>query len=232
VAGGVLRLPLDTSPLDGSVAPDLAKVKACTTRAPIKVVEGSTAKPPATDCTDAPTSRVIGTPASELDIDLGPIARRLSTPGTSLALLPVLSLGATWDVTLSSDRRPKSSSTTPVLLLATTTRSAEPPTTPTAAPTPSTVKTTGGAPLIATAPGPIVVGPQISEPPSGDVTAPQIAPSVTTALALPAKSHSFDYPVVFLVPLLVIAGLMAFGRQLTRPLTRDRGDTARSHSAP
>ncbi|HVV75416.1 MAG TPA: hypothetical protein VHC43_05215 [Mycobacteriales bacterium] len=220
VTGGVLRLPLDTSPADGSVAPDLAKVEACTTRTPIKAVEGSTAKPPATDCRNAPTSRVIGTPASELDIDLGPIGSRLQHPGTGLALLPVLSPAATWDVTLSSNLRAKSSATTPVLIL--TTRDELPQSSTTATPPESASRrqsATGDEPLIPA--GPVDVEPQTSEVPGAAVSAPQIAPTRPTAFKV--GRHGFDYPVVFLTPLLILAGLIAFGRQLTRPLTRQPG---------
>jgi hypothetical protein len=219
VTTGILRLPLDTSPLDGSLAPDLAKIKACTTSLPIRAVEGSTAKPPATDCTDAPTSRIIGTPASELDIDLGPIAHRLSTPGAGLALLPVLSVGVTWDVTVSSDRRPKSSTTTPVLILTTTSNSSgSTPSAPSSPPTPTHSRGTDPG-TVAIPSGPVDIGPELTEPPPATVSPPQIAASVPVAYRRLAP-HGFDYPVVFLVPLLILAALLGFGRQLTRPLRK------------
>lgn len=213
IKNALLRLPLDTSTTDGSVAPDLAKVKACTTTVRIKTVSASTASPPAVNCTDAPTSRVIGTPVRELDIDLRPIAGRLATPGTSLALLPVLSLGATWNVTLSSDQRAKGSETTPVLLLSTVAADTGVPTaSPT--PTPSSSEPAVVPPVvIPSVPAP----PQASEAPAGPASEPVIAPE---AMSLPSRAKGFDYPVVFLVPLLVLAGLLAFGRQLTGPLTR------------
>jgi hypothetical protein len=217
VTGGTLRLPLDTSPLDGSIAPDLAKVEACTTRTPIKAVDGATTKPPAVDCHGAAVSHIIGTPAVELDIDLGPIAHRLEQRGTSIALLPVLSLGSTFDVTVSTDNRPKGESSTPVLILDTVAKSAPTTSAPSPSPSSSTPATTGtdvGAPVAAP---PIPMPAQASEAPGGAVPEPVIAPQ---ALASPQRAHGFDYPAVFLVPLLVLAALLGFGRQLTRPLTR------------
>lgn len=228
VRSGVLRLPLDIDPADGSVAPDLAKIKACTTTVRIKAVDGVTTKPPAVDCANAPVSRVIGIPATELDINLGPIARRLSTPGTSLALLPVLSVGATWDVTLSSDLRAKHSASTPVLILTSVARSAarsKPKPTKTTTPKPHVTPSTGGGdvgigPSVVVPPEPLDSGPQTSQGSAGGDSQPQIAPTTArSAIRLAASAHGFDYPVVFLVPLLILAGLMGFGRQLTRPLT-------------
>lgn len=224
ISGGTLRLPLDTSPLDGSLAPDLAKVEACTTTTPIKAVEAATTPPPPVDCQGAPVSHLIGTPAVELDIDLKPIAARLEKRGTSLALLPVLSLGATFDVTVSADTRPKGSATTPVLILdnATTDGAAagSPPTPAPSNPAPSPSGTSaasdsGPAPSIA-APG-LAPPPRASEAPGEAASEPVIAPRL---VALPSRARGFDYPVVFLVPLLVLAALLVFGRQLTRPLTR------------
>jgi hypothetical protein len=215
VLGGTLRLPLDTSPLDGSIAPDLAKVEACTTRVPIRAVAGATTTPPAVDCQGAPVSRSIGTPAVELDIDLRPIARRLDKRGTGIALLPVLSLGSTFDVTVSTDTRAKGSDTTPVLILDTVTKTV--PTTPATVPSPSPSDTTaiGGIPPVAAPPIPMPA--QASQAPVESVPEPVIAPQ---ALSSPSRAHGFDYPAVFLVPLLVLAALLGFGRQLTRPLTR------------
>lgn len=227
VTAGELRLLLDTSPADGSVVPDLAKVKACTTTARIKAVDGSTATPPAVDCAGAPISRVIGTPATELDINLRPLAHRLAQPGTGLALLPDLTLGATWNVTLSSNQRRGATASTPVLILTTVTRSASTPSgAVTSPPTPTTTKSArphsptsaGGSVAIPT--GPVTTVPEAQQvPSSGDQ--PQVAPSTSpTPIRLAAQSgvHGFDYPVVFLVPLLVLAGLLGFGRQLTKPL--------------
>ncbi|MCU1586873.1 MAG: hypothetical protein JWN31_366, partial [Frankiales bacterium] len=34
-----------------------------------------------------------------------------------------------------------------------------------------------------------------------------------------AQARVFDYPAVFLVPLILLAGWFGFGRQLTRPVT-------------
>ena len=218
VNGGQLRRPLGTLPTDGSVAAEVAKVKACTTTATISRVSGSTAKPPAVNCSGAPVSRVVGTPATELDIELGPIARRLARPGTSLALLPVLSPGATFDVTVSSNRRAKSTATTPVLLLATTSRDATGGSGAPPSATGSDSKADDGDTLADVPSGPIDVGPLTSEPPAS-VSPPLIAAALTPE-ALHTSTTGFDYPVVFLVPLLLLAGVMTLGRQLTRPLTR------------
>ncbi|HEX3900906.1 MAG TPA: hypothetical protein VHW74_17270, partial [Mycobacteriales bacterium] len=80
--------------------------------------------------------------------------------------------------------------------------------------TPATTGTDVGAPVAAP---PIPMPAQASEAPGGAVPEPVIAPQ---ALASPQRAHGFDYPAVFLVPLLVLAALLGFGRQLTRPLTR------------
>jgi hypothetical protein len=217
VLGGTLRLPLDTSPLDGSIAPDLAKVEACTTQVPIKAVAGATTTPPAVDCHGAPVSRIIGTPAVELDIDLRPIARRLDKRGTGIALLPVLSLGSTFDVTVSTDTRAKGSDTTPVLILDTVRKTVPttPATVPSPSPSPSDTTASSGIPPLAAPPIPMPA--QAGQAPGASVPEPVIAPQ---ALSSPARAHGFDYPAVFLVPLLVLAALLGFGRQLTRPLTR------------
>lgn len=217
VTGGTLRLPLDTNPIDGSIAPDLAKVEACTTTVPIKAVDGATTKPPAVDCNGAPASQIIGTPAVELDINLAPIARRLEKPGTGIALLPVLSLGATFDVTVSTDQRPKGSHTTPVLILDTVAKAspASPPASPSPSPSTADGTGTGVIPPIAAPPTPLPA--QASQAPSESAPEPVIAPRL---VSLPSHAKGFDYPAVFLVPLLVLAALLGFGRQLTRPLTR------------
>jgi hypothetical protein len=155
----------------------------------------------------------------ELDIDLRPIAHRLEQRGASIALLPVLSLGTTFDVTVSTDKRPNGDNTTPVLILDTITRTSQ--TAPVATPSPSPSRSTpdtSGIGVIGSVPVPPPPMPaQASEAPGGSAPEPVIAPQ---ALSSPSRAHGFDYPAVFLVPLLVLAALLGFGRQLTRPLTR------------
>ena len=87
VTGGLLRMQLDTSATSGSVAPETALIQACTTTSPIPIGEALPSTPPTADCSVSAIGKNIGTPTTEVDFDLAPLAAKLSQPRTNLAIV-------------------------------------------------------------------------------------------------------------------------------------------------
>jgi hypothetical protein len=231
LTGGNLKLPLDTLTAgSGSSAPDLANLQVCTTTAAVPITSGSTAPPPAASCVHHALAKIVGTPASELDVNLTPILATLNQPHTSL-VLTAADIGmpnANWHVVFSSDTRSSPPVAPPSLTLtylAATTSSSGPllsaPTVPPAYDSPpgttaieAAPPLLNGAPTQASVPNPTTAPAALGPAPvtlGGNVRA-------VTPLGN-AQTKVFDYPAVFLLPLVLLAGVFGFGRQLTRPFT-------------
>ena len=245
----VLTIPLDTVTLtDGSLTPQNAHVKVCTTEETIPAVAGSYEVPPVPNCaTSIDMTYVAGSapgtlPVKEpvLQADITPLLETIEGGGVSLALLPDIKTPTdTWHAAFSAHDRKASATnvqavpgppTIALTILAAMPSTAPLPhhtTTPTKAPTPATrstqapvpVDTGGGGGGFVAPPGDAVPSnapvtgpaPQVAGQPT-DV-APQITPQSQTTI-----THGFDYPGVILVPLLLLIGVTAVGRQLIRSM--------------
>lgn len=220
VTGGTLKVPLDTlSAGNGSATPELSHVEICPTTEQITANAGGTAPAPTGNCSVKALATIVGTPATELDFDLTPIAAALSTPGTNL-VLTAADIGTqsdTWHVVFSSNDRTSPPTAAPSLSLTyipgRPATAAQPgadggiggplgaaPAKPTKKP-PSTVP---AATQPAPGPGPAVAIPP-AVPPAADtanppVTAPSVAAPPSSAAGAPAGTdagaNGADAPVV------------------------------------
>lgn len=232
VDSAVLHLPLDLAAADGSSAPTKALIEVCTTKVAITAVDGSSAKPPATDCTTHVLAQVVGTasPGTEIVADLTPLLAALRTAGTNLALLPLSAPLASWEVTFTAATSTKAGATAPSLTVHSATAAGDiAPTTATGAPGDGSGAVVPAGPTDAgPAPQSLPLPTPISEPMS---TAPAAQATVAAASSpvsrlLSALPHGFDYPAIFLLVLALGGGLLVVGRQLTQPLTPRRRSPA------
>lgn len=211
-----LDIPLETSATDGSVDPATSKVWACLATGAVISVEGSYSAPPAVDCDRHAVLRYVATPQPHLTADLRPIMAGLeTTPG--IALVPAAKgLGPTtvWQVAFSAPDRKghrSGSATLTVTNGAERMTGAVPPAT-------STTASIGGPP---TAPAPA------SLPGEETTVGSPAVPSPTLAGPAPAAEvstdDSFQYPLAFLFPLVLILVVPIAARALTQDLDDDEG---------
>ncbi|MCU1602159.1 MAG: hypothetical protein JWO22_2868 [Frankiales bacterium] len=237
ITGGDLLLPLDTTTANnGSLNPELSDLVVCTTSSSITPTSASTATPPAVNCLAKAIAKIVGTPATALDVNLAPLATALNQPHTNLVLMAgdISKTNANYHVVFSSNRRPSPPVAPPSLTL--TYRSAPQPASPSASgssgpqPSPGEPQTTGALPASTSLnPGSPPVPPSLGlTPPQVAVQAPAL-PSQGSPAVVPlggagapitpsadSQQRIYDYPAVFLLPLVLVAGVVGLGRQLTR----------------
>lgn len=225
VVGGTLTLPV--APDGGTRSPESAELRVCRAESAGDGGRGSTAPPPAAECT-------IGSPArysaerNVFEVDLGPLAGFLDR---GLAIIPVAaSTESTWHVAFhaSDSEAPDAPSIEAVLLIDDDEVAA-----PVVTASPPALESTAFASNIhpesaisVAAPdvgigqptGPSRVGPPRTPAASGTVTpqTPRTAPIVVTG------DDEFRYSVVFALPLLVLVGVPYFGYALTGPVGGQR----------
>jgi hypothetical protein len=214
---GVLILPVDNSPLAGTLDLGSSRIKACLTtgRAPTQPTAkaASAGSPPSVDCTVSTPARYDAA-IKAFRVDLTPFLAKWQhgRADHGIALLPGLagaSRLAEWQVAF--DGRGSTSPT--VYSLLANAGSGRPPTTPT--PTPSSPPSIAASPPTITVPLPGVSG---VEPP---VAPPAIAPSAQAEVYL-VRPTGFRYPAIFIAPLAILAGVVFFGRLFTGSSVRPR----------
>lgn len=228
ITGGTLNLPLDTAPTALSLSPDKAGFKACLLTADFKAGEGLSVAAPASDCT-------VSNPAnydkagSKYTIDLQPFLQAWSSGKADHGILLVpFSTAATdhstWQVALFSSTvanaaskitaalnlspavsADAASSASPAPAASTDTTS---PTTP-AATTPSA--DTGGASTVPAATDTTAPVPQVAAP---------AAATSNTAVSGGFAGKGYAYPIVWALPIAVLAGCAWVGRLLTKDLSK------------
>jgi hypothetical protein len=216
-SSGTLVLPVDSSPLAGTLDLGSSRIQACLTtgRAPAQPAAkaASAGSPPSIDCKVSTPARYDAA-IKAFRVDLTPFLAtwRHGRPEHGIALVPGLSGGdrlAEWQVAFDGK-----GSTSPTIysLLANTGAGG-----PTATPTPSANTTTP---------------PAASSPPTITVPLPGVGgvlpPVAPPAIAPPAQAvylvspTRFRYPAIFIAPLAILAGVIFFGRLFTGSSVRPR----------
>lgn len=234
LVGGTLRLPVEPI-ADGTLQPEMAKVKACVVTGNVKdKIAGSISNRPGVDCATATSPAVPTSDGTALTIDLTPfIGQWEGSEAGSLAIVPAEDAPAqteVWHVAFSRhDRAAAGSHPLTASLLV---QDATEPTTP-EVDIPDVSAPDGldsSDPLVAEQPslGQVSPGvmPGLAQQPVPTVAGPSTvgaAPRTLRPVAAILPDTSFAYPGVFLLPLL---GLLATG-WLVRAFTRDLTDAQR-----
>lgn len=224
ITGGTLRLPVDEEPRDGSVRPDTAKLVACAVTEPVQEANGSTNKPPKTDCkaVSAPAKYKKGKkPAFE--VDLAAFGTQWADGNAAVAILPApeaQEARETWHVAFwgKENKTPGASPITATLAYTASADGAFPPGDGGALAPP--VSELGGAPtspsdqaLAGPAPEaaePLKNPPQAKAAPKDAELAPQAAPEF--------RKVGYPYPIAWTMPLVLLIGFVLTGRALTKKL--------------
>ncbi|HEU5033265.1 MAG TPA: hypothetical protein VFT62_00745 [Mycobacteriales bacterium] len=225
-ATGTMTLPVATGGQDGTSSPETAKIEACLTTKPVTDgTDGSTAPPPAVDCTTKVPARY-DAKHSAFTVDLTPFLASWSAgaPPFGIALLPDLSsAGPTdaWHVTFNDRKRAQTAHISSRLTYSPVTQQPA-----------GHVGAGPSAPAAPSAPAPAPAPPAVPTVPMPPVAtntdvAPSAAPPVVAATQPPtavaqrpvALSSGFQYPLAFLMPLALLAGALFFTRLFTRDAT-------------
>lgn len=214
-SGGTLILPVDSSPLAGTLDAGSAHIKACLTTGALPsgfVTSGAAAgPPPAVDCkVKSPASY---SPAGNyFYVDLQPFLAKWQhgSPNRGVALVPNLigaSPTANWHIAL--DGKGTSGATAHSLI---TFGGCKVCTAPAPTPTPTTAHAAPpGSPPSPQPPTPITV--------AAPVPTPQVAPASAVYLI---RAKGFRYPAIFAAPLAILAGVIFFSRLFTGTTTQPR----------
>jgi hypothetical protein len=220
-AHGQMVLPIDTSPTAGTIAPQTAKIEACAaTQRFADAPSGGTGALPKTDCFVSSPLKY-NAKLKAFTLDLTPFLRgwEIGRPRDGIALIPSpsaadKSLSSTWLVAFAAHKTATPS--TRIHSLITTgaaVNSGMPPSTSTS-PSPTPTSPTSVAPV----PGLSLPGTTVEVPPAG---APEIAPQTEVAYPI-TVGRGYRYPVVFIVPLLMLLGAVFFARVFTSDATPRR----------
>lgn len=218
VTGGTMTLPVAAATGDGTQSPEAAHMVACLSTAPVTDgAEGSTAAPPKVDChTSSPLS---------YDADKGVFTLELTpllaaTAGVlpfGIALVPdpdKTTVTDAWHVTFNGRARPKTDHISSLLTFQR----------PVAQPVPTGDPGSGSVvdqPPPVQPPAQPVPGIGLPNPAEGPVddSPPQVAPPAAAPAQPVAFSREFQYPMTFLLPLVLLAGAVFFVRLFTRDAT-------------
>lgn len=233
IAGGKLTLPVDAAPSDGSLRHDVASLIVCHVPDSIHATAGSLAKPPKIDCKAASSPATYqAEPKPVFTVDLTPFAMTWAKGESPvLAVLPAPkpeSEPETWHVTFwgkgneSEDAKPISAEL-----------NYQPP-----------LASGGTLPPLDTGAGDVLAPPppmdDLPEPPPVDpidAPAPEIGESPAKGEAAPPEEEpappalaepryrtvGYPYPIAWTMPLLLLIGLTATGRALTKNLQPNPG---------
>ncbi len=241
---GILTLPVDTEPANGSVTPEQADFVACLSSTKFEATRGSFEKPPDIKC-EVRKSGIYSEKRAVFEVDLSRFIEEWDTSKVALALVPspkALEGTGTWHVVFpamgpETDDPPEPGAEKDPITATfryTVDEDAEDAigtefdfTTEGAAPPPSTGGASSdfgssslpgfdqSAPIGGTGstadtgvPGPVA---------AADASAPQAAQPVAAFLEGFA-GRGFAYPVIWALPLLLLVGLGAIGRSLTKDL--------------
>ena len=209
LTAGTLTLPIDSAPADGSLRPETANMVACLVTGSVEAVRGSLAHPPEADCgVSAPATWDAKQQA--FSVNLASFVSHWQGGTGAVALMPA--------------SEPPSPDLWHVVFYASTEDSeAAPPITATLRYTISDTSGPALPPQVATG-GPGFTGgvgfgpfPQPSTPaPAPLPTQPVVQPLYPGGFAGPG----FAYPIIWALPLVILAGIGAVGRALTKELYR------------
>jgi hypothetical protein len=217
---GTLILPVDPDPASGSVSPEGAPLLACLTTRPVTDgVAGSSAPPPTSDCKTSVQVRYVAGDAPALSIDLEPFLARWAggAPRYGVAIQAVTDLAAdaTFAVTLNGRKRagvPHAKATVAYDVSADAPGAVPPP--PPVTPQEPGVVTLpdlqSGGQLPTSAPA----APVVAVPAS-----PSAAPAAVRAPTTAAAFTGYQYPVAFLLPIVLLAALLFLARTFTSDVT-------------
>ena len=212
LAGGMLALPVDTNPLDGSLFADQAELVACRVSGTLEPVRGSLAVPPPADCTVS-SPATFDAKAGAFKISLAPFASGWTGGTAGLAVLPsdaAVQGRALWHVVFFATQKDSEEAPPITANLAFASGTAPPP--PSAG--------TGFLP-------PSGVG-SIPDTSFGDIgmggTTPAAQPTAPASRVIPFlggfAGSGFAYALVWALPLVLLGGFVAIGRALTKDLYR------------
>ncbi|HWC36375.1 MAG TPA: hypothetical protein VG650_16325 [Mycobacteriales bacterium] len=220
-SAGMLLLPVDSSPLAGTVDLGSAHIKACLTTGklpPNASARGATAgAPPAVDCkVHSPATYSAETKQFRVDLSRFLAKWRRGTPNRGVALL-ANTAGASplvnWHVAL--DGTGSSGPTVHSLVSFAGCHGCDRPQ-PTGRPMPA--KPIASAKALPPPPSPVAV--------PAPIASPQVAvPAATSAVYL-VRGKNFRYPAIFGAPLAILAGVIFFSRLFTGSSVRTRNRLA------
>jgi len=217
ITAAALTVPLDTSPADGALSPESAKVQVCLTSVPLAPVRGSFDPPPSTDCSAVVPATYVATPAPHLEADLGPLVDRLQS-ATGVVLLPDASASTptdSWHVVFSAHDATDAAITPASVTLKFEDRStAEAPSPVARPPSPS-----GG---VGPVQPPLNTG--FAGAPSTSAGAATAAPPVGAVRSAPrlTRAAAYAYPGVWLLPLVLLVLVPMMVKTLTADLRSSR----------
>jgi hypothetical protein len=219
VTSATLTVPLDTAPSSGSTTPERSKLQVCTTTAPLVRADGSIAAPPRVDCSKAAIVAYAATPQPHLEADLSSLAARLPS-ATGLALVPdatLLTPADAWRVVFSAHDRVDASATPPARVQVTVADAAAVPTVE--------LPPAQGLPTARDVALPPVAAPLDIPVPAAAIAEPPPMPAASTdvlavaSLAAPETlTVGYAYPAIWLFPLVLLVGVPAAARALTKDL--------------
>jgi hypothetical protein len=209
--GGRLSIPLDTNPADGSLAPETANINVCVVYQSVTSVEGGFAGAPSPNCLPAAHAKYVAKPQAHLVANLGRLGGKLSGV-KGFALLPAdAKPTSAWQVVfkLAPVHRPHALQPTLTLLVGEK------------APTPPVKAHRPDAHHHATSGAGVPVGPVPEVPPAVTTQQPtDPAPLVAPRRAGRYVTTGYQYPQVWLLPLVLIVLVPFTIRAMTRDLTR------------
>lgn len=225
ITGGTVTLPVDQNPKDGALTPEQANIVACAVTEPIEEAQGSTSKPPKTDC------KAVSTPAQftkgkdpAFTVDVRAFASQWSeTNEARLALLPAPEAESereTWHVTFWGKKNDsdKAAPITAELHYAPSEEDLLPPVDDSIAP--DLLEPELAAPPAVPDAGPVEGPPPQPAEALADQPKAEKAPKAEVApRAMPAlREVGYPYPAAWLMPLALLIGFGVTGRALTKNL--------------
>lgn len=226
ITGGTLKLPVDTTPSDGSLVPENAKLVACIVEDHIESKEGAVTEPPKADCKRASSPAIFhAKPAPVFTVDLGAFATHWTDGEPArLAILPAPEAQEakdTWHVTFWGKKNASKDAAPITADLQHASGTGE-------LPPPAGSQVDSGSPVDnGVSPGPSLGAPQ-GAPPPAELDAPKAAdpprndaaPKAAPAAATPElKTYSYPYPIAWAMPLALLIGIITVGRTLTKKIS-------------
>lgn len=225
ITGGTLKLPVDTTPSDGSLVPENAKLVACIVTDHIESKEGAVTEPPKADCKRASAPATFNAePAQVFTVDLGAFATLWADGEPArLAILPAPEAQEaknSWHVTFWGSKNASKDAAPITADLQYTSGTGD------LAPPVGNPPDSGSPVDNGVSPGPSLAAPEdaavpaeldaptAAEPPKKDA-----APEALPAAAMPElKTYSYPYPIAWAMPLVLLVGVITVGRTLTKKM--------------
>ena len=210
VTSATLTLPVGSSG-DGTSSPDTAQLAVCPATAPFTAGEGQTSSPPPVDCTAAVKATYAAGPPAVFTVDIAPLVSKAlagSDNGIALMAAPGTAPGTSWHVAFPARGISAAISFEPAAIESLDT-SAEPDFSSDVVS--SAVEPAFTSPLTAA-----LVTPPPASPAAAVVTQSKLPATVQPVTVV--SGPGFAYPVIMVLPLLIIGLGGYLGWALTRPL--------------